>query len=70
MPFSTLVHGHLALAFPSFLKTEPQILWHWGYAHDDHLGKIIPSDGILVSNVSMTYDGFSELNTSDWFPYV
>ena len=24
---------------------------------------------ILVSNVSMTYDGFCELNTSDWFPY-
>ena len=25
---------------------------------------------ILVSNVSMTYDGFSELNISDWFPHV
>ena len=25
---------------------------------------------ILVSNVSMTYHGFSELNTSEWFPYV
>ena len=25
---------------------------------------------ILVSNVSMTYDGFCESNTSDWFPYV
>ena len=25
---------------------------------------------ILVSNVSMTYEGFCELNTSDWFPYV
>ena len=24
----------------------------------------------VVSNVWMTYDGFSELNTSDWFPYV
>ena len=25
---------------------------------------------ILVSNVSMAYDGFSESNTSDWLPYV
>ena len=25
---------------------------------------------ILVSNVSMRYHGFSESNTSDWFPYV
>ena len=25
---------------------------------------------IFVSNVSMTYHGFSESNTSDWFPYV
>ena len=25
---------------------------------------------ILVSNVSMTHHGFSESNTSDWFPYV
>ena len=25
---------------------------------------------ILVSNVSMTYHGFSESNTSDWFQYV
>ena len=24
----------------------------------------------LVSNVSMTYNGFSESNTSDWLPYV
>ena len=25
---------------------------------------------ISVSNVNMTYDGFCELYTSDWFPYV
>ena len=25
---------------------------------------------ILVSNVCMAYHGFSESNTSDWFPYV
>ena len=25
---------------------------------------------IVVSNVSLTYDGFSEFHTSDWFPYV
>ena len=25
---------------------------------------------VLVSNVSMTYRGFSETNTSDWFPYI
>ena len=33
-------------------------------------GQIIPSDGFWSRNVSMTYDGFCELNTSDWFPYV
>ena len=38
-PTSTLLHGHIALAIPSLLETDPQILEHWGYAGEDHLGK-------------------------------
>ena len=38
-PASTLFHGHIALAIPSLLKTDPLILEHWGYADEDHLGK-------------------------------
>ena len=30
LPFSTRLHGHIALAFPSLLETDPQILGHWG----------------------------------------
>ena len=33
-------------------------------------GQIIPSDGFLVSNVSVTYNGFCEFYTSDRFVYV
>ena len=36
---STLLHGHIALAIPSLLETDRQILEHWGYADEDHLGK-------------------------------
>ena len=39
LPFSTLLHGHIALAFLSLLETDPQNLEHWGYADEDHLGK-------------------------------
>ena len=38
-PASTLLHGHIALAILSLLETDPQILEHWGYADEDHLGK-------------------------------
>ena len=38
-PASTLLHGHIALAIPSFPETDPQILEHLGYADDDHFGK-------------------------------
>ena len=38
-PASTLLHGHLSLAIPSFLETDPQILEQWDYADEDHLGK-------------------------------
>ena len=38
-PASTLLHGHIALAIPSLLETDPQILEHWGYADEDHPGK-------------------------------
>ena len=44
-PASTLFHGHLALATLSFPETDPQFLEHWGHADEDHLSKIIPSDG-------------------------
>ena len=36
---STLLHGHIDLAIPSLLETDPQIVEHWGYADEDHLGK-------------------------------
>ena len=38
-PASTLLHGHLALANLSLPETDPQILEHWGYADEVHLGK-------------------------------
>ena len=38
-PASTLLQGHIALAIPSLPETDPQILDHWGYADEDHLGK-------------------------------
>ena len=38
-PASTLLHGHIALAIPFLLETDPQNLEHWGYADEDHLGK-------------------------------
>ena len=38
-PTSTLLRGHIALAIPSLPETDPQILEHWGYADEDHLGK-------------------------------
>ena len=40
-PASTLLHGHIALAFPSLLETDPQILEHWGHGDEDHLGKYL-----------------------------
>ena len=61
-PASTLLHGHIALAILSLPDTDPQILEHWGYADEANHSK----RWILVSNVSMTYDGFCESNTSDW----
>ena len=68
-PTSTLLHGHIALAIPSLLGSDPQILEHWGYG----VGVTWANHSkrwIFVSSVSMTHHGFSELNTSDWFPYV
>ena len=38
-PASTLLRGHLALAIPSPLETDPQMLERWGYANEDHLDK-------------------------------
>ena len=40
-PASTLLHGHIALAIPPLLETDPQILAPWGYADEDHLSKPI-----------------------------
>ena len=39
LPFSTRLHGHIALAFPSLLETDPQILGNWVCADEDYLGK-------------------------------
>ena len=44
-PASTLLHGHIALATLSLLETDPQILEHWGYADEDHLGKSFQAMG-------------------------
>ena len=33
-PASTLLLGHIALAIPSLLETDPQILEHWGCADE------------------------------------
>ena len=60
-PTSTLLHWHIAQAIPSLPETDPQILEHWDYADEVHLG-------ILVSNVSVTYDGFGESNSPDSLP--
>ena len=40
-PASTLLRGHLALVTLSPPGTGPQILEHWGYADEDHLGKSV-----------------------------
>ena len=40
-PASTLLRGHLALATLSPPETDPQILEHWCYADEVHLGKCI-----------------------------
>ena len=40
-PASTLLHGHVDLAIPSLLETDPQFLEHWSYADEDHLGKSV-----------------------------
>ena len=38
-PASTLLRGHLTLATLSLLVNDPQILEHWGYAHEVYLDK-------------------------------
>ena len=39
LPYSMLLHGHIALAFLSPPETDPQILERWSYADEVHLGK-------------------------------
>ena len=53
LPFSTLLYGHIALAFPSLLETDPPIFGHWVCADEDHLANYAKRS-FLVSNVSMT----------------
>ena len=36
-----LLRQHLALAALSLSKTDPQMLEHWGYADEVHLGKSV-----------------------------
>ena len=38
-PASTLLHGHIALAIPSLLETDPQILEDWCYVDEDYPDK-------------------------------
>ena len=68
LPLSTLLHVHFVFVFPSPLETDPQILEHWGYSEDHWVN--YSKRWFSVSNVSLTYDVFSELNTSDWLQYV
>ena len=44
-PTSTLLRGHIVFAIPSPPETDPQILEHWGYADEVHLGKSIRGEG-------------------------
>ena len=44
-PASTLLHGHIALAIPSLLETDPQILERWGLRWWGSPGQIIPKEG-------------------------
>ena len=68
-PASTLLRGHLALATLSLLVNDPQFrsvgatLMRFTWTN-------VTERRILVSNVSVTYDGFCEFYKSDWFPYV
>ena len=52
-PASTLLHGHIALAIPSPLETDPQIL-DIGVALMSFTWANHSKRWILVSNVSMT----------------
>ena len=36
---STLLHGHITLAIPSLLETDPQIWEHWGFVDEDYQSK-------------------------------
>ena len=64
-PASTLLHGHVALAFLSILETDPQILEHWGCADEDHLGKSVRAK-VFGLECWLTQHGFGELNPSGW----
>ena len=67
-PASTLLRGHIVLAIPS--PPETVNFWSIGVTLLRITWANYSKRWILVSNVSMTYDGLGELNTSDWFPYV
>ena len=67
-PASTLLHGHIALAFPSLLENDPQILGHWGCADEDHLVKLFQA---MVFGLECWRDVTRLLlNTSEWLQYV
>ena len=44
-PASTLLRGPIAFATLSPPETDPQILEHWGYADEVHLGKSVRAKG-------------------------
>ena len=44
-PASTLLREPIVLAMLSLPETDPQILGHWGYADEDHLGKSFQAIG-------------------------
>ena len=68
-PASTLLHGTSLLPFRLFLRPILKF-WSTGVTLMRITWANHSKRWILVSNVSMTYAGFSELNTSDWLPSV
>ena len=61
---STLLHGHIALAILSLPETDPQILEHWGYADEVHLGKSFRAMDIGLECQRVTYNGSVSVSLS------
>ena len=69
-PASPLLRGHLALATLSLPETRSSKFWSIGVTLMRITWANHSNRWILVLNVSITYHGFGESNTSDWLPHV